>query len=145
MFPYINGLSEAMIDLLQVETVSVSNSRPPDKQDRSPRKTSTNMDADLSNQEMENQPLSTISKLPPLRRAALHFLVLLIRRATSQLDGIPIQEVQSALLLPGSLLKRASITLGYLISTDEDDVVRVMAREGKESLEQLQRTLLGID
>lgn len=145
VFPYINGLSEAMIDLLQVETVSMSNSRPPDKQDGSPRKTSTSTDADISNQEMENQPLSTNSKLPPLRRAGLQFLVLLIRRTTSQLDGIPIQEAHSALLLPGSLLKRASITFGYLISTDEDDVVRVMAREGKESLEQLQRALLGID
>jgi len=145
VFPYINDLSQAMIDLLQVETVSVSSSQPPDKQDRSPKKTSTKMDADLSNQEMENQPLSTNSKLPPLRRAALHFLVLLIRRTATQLDGIPIQEVQSALLLPGSLLKQANITLGYLISTDEDDVVRVVAREGKESLEQLQRTLLGID
>jgi hypothetical protein len=134
-----------MIDLLQVETVSASSTQPPDKQDRCPKKTSTKMDADLSNEEMENQPLSTNSRLPPLRRAALHFLVLLIRRTASQLDSIPIQEVQSALLLPGSLLKRASITLGYLITTDEDDVVRVMAREGKESLEQLQRTLLGID
>lgn len=145
MFPYIEDLSQAMIGLLQVETVPVLTPRPPDKQDTRAKTTLTNEDADLSSQKMKNQPLSTNSKLPPLRRAALHFFVLLIRGARRRLDGVPIQEVHSALLLPGALLKQASITLGYLILTDADDVVRVMAQEGKESLEQLQRTLLGIE
>jgi hypothetical protein len=41
------------------------------------------------------------------------------------------------------VFQRLSTTLGYISSTDKDKVVRVMAREAKENLEQLQHAAFG--
>ncbi|KAH0840123.1 hypothetical protein J3R83DRAFT_1100 [Lanmaoa asiatica] len=46
--------------------------------------------------------------------------------------------------LPATLLKRAKVTLGYIASTDEDGIVRVMAREANEAIDQLNKATLGV-
>jgi hypothetical protein len=45
--------------------------------------------------------------------------------------------------VPASTLKRAKTTLAYVASTDQDSVVRTMAREASEGLRQLQHAILG--
>jgi hypothetical protein len=48
------------------------------------------------------------------------------------------------MLIPDAYLGRARTTLGYVSSTDEDTVVRVMAREAGEELAQLSNALVGL-
>ena len=89
---------------------------------------------------MDTHPMMANSKFPPLRRAALHFLMLLIRACISRVyDMGPV-----GMLIPAAQTVRARTTLGYVASTDEDAVVRVMAREAKEGLEQLSSALVGL-
>lgn len=89
---------------------------------------------------MDSRPTAANSKYPPLRRAALHFLSLLVRALTGRaysgdgVGGVP----------PGPEMKRALSVLGYVATTDEDEVVRIMAREASGHVEQLQRALLGL-
>jgi len=89
---------------------------------------------------MDSDPTSANSKFPPLRRAALHFLSLLIRASTQ----IIYDEKPSLTLITGEVLQRMHLTLGYVSSTDEDGVVRVMAREAKENLEQMKKVMMGL-
>ncbi|KAF8639852.1 hypothetical protein AX17_001107 [Amanita inopinata Kibby_2008] len=136
ILPYIVDLSEVMVDLLQVEGVSTKNTpREPHKSADS----SVNGGIEVPTPTMDSQPTSVNSKFPPLRRAALHFLSLLIRSMTQEL-----YEKSASLHVPGSLLRRAKTTLAYVSFTDEDAVVRVMAREAGDSLQQLQQAILGL-
>ncbi|KAL1747481.1 hypothetical protein HDZ31DRAFT_31894 [Schizophyllum fasciatum] len=125
VLPYLQDLTSALLDLLQVESVAEINP-PPSKE--LPASNPAADPAAKSAPSMDSQPTSTHSKFPPLRRAALHFLALLVR-ATKQHDG---------------LIRRAKITLGYLSSTDQDNIVRVMARETGEELSELQRAIAGL-
>jgi hypothetical protein len=50
----------------------------------------------------------------------------------------------TGILVPGAYLTRARATLGYVASTDEDAVVRIMAREAGEGLGQLSNALVGL-
>ncbi|KAH9918173.1 uncharacterized protein BXZ73DRAFT_92241 [Epithele typhae] len=50
----------------------------------------------------------------------------------------------AALLVPPRVMRRARTTLGYVAATDADDVVRVMARETVEGLDQLAEAVLGL-
>jgi hypothetical protein len=89
---------------------------------------------------LDSQPTSIDSKLPPLRRAALHFLALLLRASTAHVydqshEGNPFSQSQ---------LRRAKTTLAYVASTDEDSIVRVMAREGVEGIDQLSKAIAGL-
>ena len=133
LLPYAIDLSEAMIDLLQTEGVPTSH-RPrvhdqsEDKEDDQPTPT------------MDSHPTFTNSKFPPFRRAALHFLSLLIRETTKHMYDTAF----GASPLPDTQMKRARATLAYLAYTDEDMVVRVMAREAGEGLAQLGRAMMGI-
>ncbi|KAJ7180037.1 hypothetical protein C8R43DRAFT_384856 [Mycena crocata] len=113
LVPYVADLSEAMIDLLQTESTSTI---PEESEDTNP----TSLDA----------------KLPAFRRAALHFLGLLIRETTRQLYD------SSEVELSSRLLKRIRTTLAYVSSTDGDMVVRVMAREAVEGLVELEEAKL---
>ncbi|KAJ7047394.1 hypothetical protein C8F04DRAFT_935919 [Mycena alexandri] len=114
LIPYVTDLSEAMIDLLQIESSS-----------------------NVSTESDDNNPLSANSKLPPFRRAALHFLGLLIRETTRQI-------YESAHIeFSNRSFKRIRTTLGYVASTDGDMVVRVMAREAVEGLGELEEAMLG--
>ncbi|KAJ3501037.1 hypothetical protein NLJ89_g9525 [Agrocybe chaxingu] len=133
MLPYVEDLCQALIDLLQVEGVSSRFTRTEDEMGSDESQLPSSMDSD---------PISKNPKFPPLRRAALHFLSLLIRSATkcAHDEG----DAVTSLEFSPSTLKRMNVTLNYISSTDEDNIVRVMARETKENLEQLQRAVLGI-
>ncbi|KAJ7638786.1 hypothetical protein FB45DRAFT_739354 [Roridomyces roridus] len=96
---YSAELSEAMIDLLQIESTST-----------------------VSTETEDSNPTSKDPKLPSFRRAAIHFLGILIRQTTNE---------------SGRLLNRIKITLSYVAATDADMVVRVMAREAVEELSEL--------
>ncbi|KAF8974323.1 hypothetical protein BDZ97DRAFT_1900021 [Flammula alnicola] len=146
MLPYAEDLSQAMVDLLQIENVpsrernlepnsaNNSNEQAPIKR-TSRRKThqTTTLDSD---------PTSKNSKFPPLRRAAIHFLSLLIKASTKLIyEETSINPTE---IFPRAIFRRMSLTLGYISSTDEDNMVRVMARETKENLEELQRAAFGL-
>ena len=129
VLPYVVDLADAMIDLLQVEGVSA----------RAPSKPDADMTPDKTPPTMDSQPLSADSRFPPLRRAAIHFLSLLIRSLTEQTYEKSLGDVHIYM----DALQRARTTLAYVASTDEDTIVRVMAREAGEGLEQLQQAFLG--
>lgn len=133
LLPYTPDLAAAMIDLLQLESVSAQ-AAPRAGEEKDPQENQA------APRTMDSEPTSTNTKLPPLRRAALHFLSLLIRACTTQ-----IYESTGGhhSVLPASFVKRAKNTLGYVAATDEDAVVRVMARETNEGLEQLANALMG--
>ncbi|KAK7061701.1 RTP1-C1 domain-containing protein [Favolaschia claudopus] len=114
LIPYVADLSEAMIDLLQIESSVTS---PTESED--------------------SNPTSADSKLPSFRRAALHFLGLLIRETTNQIYDSSRPEFS------GRVLGRIRTTLSYIAATDVDMVVRVMAREAVEALSELEQTIMG--
>ncbi|KAJ7700055.1 hypothetical protein B0H17DRAFT_276446 [Mycena rosella] len=114
LVPYVTDLSEAMIDLLQVESTSMA---PKESED--------------------TNPTSADSKLPAFRRAALHFLGLMIRETIRQIYDSSHTEFS------GRLLSRIRTTLTYVSVTDGDMVVRVMAREALEGLLELEDARMG--
>ena len=120
MLPYSEDLASAIIDLLQVETV-------PSRKDNDTAEQAT----------MDSDPTSTNSKFPPFRRAALHFLSLFFRETTKQV-------YESGSILPDIFIRRAKIVLSYVASTDQDAVVRIMAREASEGLEQIKLAMIGL-
>ena len=89
---------------------------------------------------MDAHPTAANSKFPPLRRAALHFLTLLIQACISRVYDMG----PAGMLIPNAHTSRARTTLGYVASTDEDAVARVMAREAREGLGQLSNALVGL-
>ncbi|KAH9483052.1 Transport and Golgi organization protein 6-like protein [Psilocybe cubensis] len=144
MLPYLEDLCQAMVHLLQIESL-------PLRETEKKKTKSENGDEGQKEQEpsppppptMDSDPTSRNSKFPPLRRAALHFLSLLIRSATKLVyDDTDINS--AAAFFSKDVIRRLSLTLGYISVTDQDDVVRVMAREAKENLEGLQRAAFGI-
>ena len=161
LLPYIADLFGGMVDLLQLESVPATSLPPrkstessePDPDDRQcgkdPRRTKLeDSHEDEEDEEtsqsppvtMDDHPTLANSKFPPLRRAALHFLVLLIRACISRVYDMG----SVGMLIPNVYITRARATLGYVASTDEDAVVGVMAREAREGLEQLSSALLGL-
>lgn len=107
----------------------------------------------------EFKPTTTSSKIPPLRRAALHFLILLTRAYAAQVDdasamlsGSPSISLspsgsgtrRTVYVLPPDVLRRARTTAAYVAATDEDGIVRVMAGELVESLDGLAEAMLGL-
>ena len=131
---YINDLAGGMIDLFQVEMVSTVKS-PPKDGDGGTHKTGEHEGMEA----LDSKPTAVDPKLPPLRRAALHFWTSLLHQLThATYDGTMTER------LPAALLRRAKVTLGYIASTDEDGIVRVMAREANEAIGQLNKATLGI-
>jgi len=128
--PYAVDLSEAMIDLLQIESL-------PEITKLHMQQTEEEAETQLQGT-MAFQPVSTDPKLPPLRRAALHFLAQLFRASTA---GIYDSGYQGHLLL-GSQAKRMKTTLAYIASTDKDNVMRVMAREAIAEIDQLTEAIV---
>ncbi|KAF7790091.1 hypothetical protein EIP86_001041 [Pleurotus ostreatoroseus] len=106
----------------------------------------------------EFKPTTTSSKIPPLRRAALHFLLLLIRAYIAQVDdasaalsepSISISPIgpgtrRAMYVLPPDVLRRVRTTAAYVSSTDEDGIVRIMAVELVEALDGLAEAMLGL-
>jgi len=152
LLPYAADLAEAMVDLLQVETVPATQGqrRPPRKDgqaldpEREDKGTDDERGGDtpppFTPDTMDAQPTSSNSKFPPLRRAALHFMTLLIQACTTRFYD---SDAGDALAFPPRLVSRAKTTLGYVAATDEDAVVRVMAREALEGLDQLAQAIVG--
>ena len=93
---------------------------------------------------MDARPTAANPKFPPLRRAALHFLALLLRAQTARVYNASRAPSLGIVLPSASEMKRAETVLGYVSVTDEDSVVRVMAREATELLQQLRNALLGL-
>ena len=123
-----------MIDLFQVEMVSTVQSPPKDGE----RGTQRPQEHD-GKEALDSKPTAIDPRLPPLRRAALHFWTSLLHQLThATYDGTAMER------LPAILLRRAKVTLGYIASTDEDGIVRVMAREANEAIDQLNKATLGI-
>ena len=134
MLRYINDLATAMIDLFQVEIVTTMQS-PPKGGDGGARKAEKHEGTEA----LDSKPTAIDPKLPPLRRAALHFWTTLLNQLTHAIyDGTMVER------LPAALLKRAKVTLGYIASTDEDGIARVMAREASEAIDQFNKATLGI-
>lgn len=89
---------------------------------------------------LDTQPTSTNTKLPPLRRGALHFLALLVRALVERAyEGKP---PEASVL--HTLTNRGAAVANYVAATDVDGVVKVMARETCEIIEQLRRPALGV-
>jgi hypothetical protein len=127
---YIDDLAGGMIDLFQIEMVSTGS---PPKDGDGGKRTAEGVEA------LDSKPTAIDPKLPPLRRAALHFWTSLLHQLThATYDGTTVER------LPATLLRRAKITLGYIAATDEDGIVRVMAREANEAIDQLNKATLGI-
>ena len=164
LFPYAADLFGGMVDLLQLETVpatspprntSGSSESNPDEQERRKGTGGTKAEGIYERDEQneiagpESQPLlltmdthPTVAnpKFPPLRRAALHFLALLIRECTTRVYDTSFTELP----ISDAYVTRARTTLGYIAVTDEDIVVRAMAREAREGLGQLSNALVGL-
>ncbi|KAH9853650.1 hypothetical protein C2E23DRAFT_113637 [Lenzites betulinus] len=141
--PYTVDFADAMVDLLQVESVPATQRKtePRSEPDPDPDANDDEKGVNKPPATMDTQPTSANTKFPPLRRAALHFLSLLTQACTNH-----VYETGSAdrMLLPPELLRRARVTLGYIAATDADDVVRVMARETLEGLDQLAEAIVGL-
>jgi hypothetical protein len=118
-----------MIDLLQVESVPRSSGRGSQSQ----------RDATCGEVNPDSEATSTDSKLPQLRRAALHFIAISVRGLIARVhDGHELpREIQKV------TIGRAASTLSYVALVDEDAIVRLMARETRELLDDLGRAFLG--
>jgi hypothetical protein len=131
LLQYSGDLFEAMIDLLQVESVAVPGNI------ISGNEKASSTDEVKPTITVDSHPTSTNSKLPPLRRAALHFLMRLVQQAT-------VDAYQSGSMGQAFSIKRARTTVAYVASTDEDAVVRVMAREVLDALKDLVQASVGM-
>ncbi|KAF9009097.1 hypothetical protein BDQ17DRAFT_1349522 [Cyathus striatus] len=132
ILPYFGDLFGAMIDLLQLESVP---------RNSSPVSNKGGAEQDLIT--MDSHPTSTHSKFPPLRRAAIHFISLLLREIHVQVqDSYNTHPFQ--LPFTSETIMRLKVTLNYIASTDEDNIARVMAREARDQIQELQNALLGL-
>ena len=145
ILPYAVDLTSSMLDLLQVE--SVATAEPirvrAAKEDSTPAPdvAGENKPKTEKQDSVEYQPTTKDSKIPTLRRSALYFLSLLTRAFAAQLEDASTLAVY---ILPGDLMRRAKTTVGYVAATDTDLVVRVMAKETLESLDDLAEGMLGL-
>ncbi|KAJ3874121.1 hypothetical protein F5051DRAFT_475092 [Lentinula edodes] len=117
VLPFLLDLAEGMIDLLQIETTSTTDNTTTTKSEEGRKST------------MDDRPTSTNIKFPPLRRAALHFLTLLICETTKEIYESYASVGDNARLSIG-LTERMRIT--------------VMAREALEDLAHLKLAKLTI-
>jgi len=132
-----------MIDLLQIESVPLAHDHK--LKNTTPTNLTENGSEPSGNDEpqtMDSNPTSKNPKFPPLRRAAIHFLSLLIQTTTRQLYDQPGTDI--SVVFPRMFFDRLRITLGYISSSDADNVVRLMARDATEGLKQLQQAVLEI-
>lgn len=175
---YTEEIAEGMLDLVLVEmTVATPTPRPKTKVNEKRMETNTEVSTEQAEPEpaptpqsqaerppdpLDISPLSASSKVPALRRAALHFLALLVRVLTQEAyergggswSGVQIRGIYGGQTgaytsyeggpLPREFMRRARTVLEYIAAVDEDTVVRVMAREVGEGLEGLEKALVGL-
>ncbi|SJL02270.1 uncharacterized protein ARMOST_05596 [Armillaria ostoyae] len=120
---YFQDLVGGMIDLLQLESVQT------EEEDRE--------------KSMDENPTKADGKFPPMRRAAVRFLGVLVREATKAIYNNEDVGYERR-IWQVDVLRRAKVTLGYLAATDGDGVVRVMAREVGEQLQQLEEAFVEV-
>ncbi|KAJ8522977.1 hypothetical protein ONZ45_g477 [Pleurotus djamor] len=140
LIPYAMDLADAMLDLIQVESASNAPAQRSRNKDKDTKEVNSDSSTKPSPDVMDDQPTTTNSKLPPLRRAAIHLLSMLTRSAIKQLYT----ESSQGQPFPPRLIQRAKTTLSYVAFTDEDMRVRVMAREAGEYFEQLEQAAIGL-
>jgi len=133
LLSYIQDLCFGLIDLLQVEAFAAKSVVQQKEAEGHSHEGLTTMDSD---------PTLKDSKIPALRRSAIHFLGSYIREIIQLIYND--KHLDAKIMIPMSLAQKASITLDYISSTDDDGRVRVMAKEVKEDLGDLQRALLGL-
>jgi len=138
-----------MLDLLQIEgahALAQSRAQAQEQQQQPPASSSmpTHVDHDSPSAlpptvDMDSHPTTADAKFPPFRRASLHFLGVLVRAYTRRAYD------SSSSGISGEFpVRRATVTLGYVVATDADPVVRVMAREVVEAVDTLDRALVGL-
>jgi hypothetical protein len=147
---YSREIGEAMLDLLQLETVTsvekerYAKSKAPDD-DRSQAATSSYITLKHIIQpgdiEMDLDPLQKDTKLSPLRRSAIHFLTVLVKNLLQQVYESGASSVSGNLFSA----QRGLTTLRYIATTDADNTARVLAAEAADLLAQLRRAMLSID
>ena len=132
LLPYIQDLCFGFIDLLQVEALAAKNIPKAAESGGSVLPTAT----------MDSNPTLKNPKLPALRRSAIHFLGSYFRAATKLIydEG----NLDATTMLPKLLVQKATVTLDYISSTDDDSRVRFMAKEAREGLKDFQRAALGL-
>jgi hypothetical protein len=174
---YTEEIAEGTLDLVLVEmTVTTPIPRPKAKVNEKRMEMNTEVSTTQAEPEpaptprsqperppdpLDMSPLSAFPKVPALRRAALHFLALLVRALTQEAyergvgswSGIQIRDIYGRQTgantsyeggLPREFMRRARTVLEYIAAVDEDAVVRVMAREVGEGLEGLEKALVGL-
>jgi hypothetical protein len=175
---HTDGIAEGMLDLVLVEmTVATPTPRPTAKVNEKIMEADPEVSMEQAEPELaptprsqperppdplDISPLSASSKVPALRRAALHFLALLMRVLTQEAyergggswSGVQIRGIYSGQTgaftsseggpLPREFMRRAHTVLEYIAAVDEDTVVRVMAREVWEGLDGLEKALVGL-
>ncbi|KAG1754005.1 uncharacterized protein EDB91DRAFT_1101110 [Suillus paluster] len=174
---YTGEIAEGMLDLVIVEmTVATPTLRPTAKVEGKKTDKDTEVSTGKPDAEptptpqpqrppdpLDISPLNTSPKVPALRRAALHFLALLVRALMQEAyerggtgggswSGVQIRGIYGGQTgaftadeggsLPPGFIRRARTVLGYIAAVDEDTVVRVMAREVGEGLEGLEKALV---
>ncbi|KAK1224380.1 hypothetical protein PQX77_012676 [Marasmius sp. AFHP31] len=117
LLPFFVDLSNGILDLLQLEGQTGE-----------------------SEGAIDDNPTSKNSKFPPLRRAALHFLALLLKGTIENIYDTSFGRN----IFSQDLIRRTKITLSYAADTDGDSVVRVMAREAVELVRQLELAIVDI-
>ena len=121
MSKYTHDIANTTLDIMQTETETA---RPlPVTQHEAVDGSA----ATTSQQTLDDDPTSTKTRHPPLRRAAAHVATLLLRveaaRETGQLDRED--------------LRRMHIVLDYVGATDADAATRAMCREGVQAIAEI--------
>jgi len=164
--PWLTDLASGVLDLVQLEGVSskpLDMERMEKKADGitlSEKEGDTDPPSAKGRREdvMDHKPLSKDPKMAPFRRAALHFLSRLLHSSLQQNTLSQPSHVKTSLesstfnfpsrsygmqrdrlddVFPEELVRKMRIVLSYAKAYDEDDVVRVMARETLELVNQL--------
>ena len=147
LLPYAHDISNAMLDLLQIEGSRASaqgQQQPASTTDANASSTSSSPPT----ASMDSQPTTADPTFPPFRRASLHFLGMLVRaytrRAYAGVSSDPGVSGSGMPALDDFPVRRAATTLGYIATTDADAVVRVMAGEVGDAVHALERALVGL-
>ncbi|KAJ1308574.1 hypothetical protein OPQ81_004273 [Rhizoctonia solani] len=130
---WTDDILSGMLDILQLESVQTV------PLSRKAREEMRNQEATKLDSAVDSRPQKIDSKLPPLRRSALHCFALIIR---SMVEGV-YEGTRPARL--GSLRGKAVTVLDYLRITDSDPVVRTQAAETLSLVKQLGRAELGLE
>jgi hypothetical protein len=146
---YSHEIGEAMLDLLQLETVASAEKRDGEPaaqdgqrlQDATLSYITSRQIVQAGDIEMDLDPLQKDGRLSPLRRSAIHLLTVLVKVLLHQVYEHGASGVRGNLFSA----QRGLTTLRYIATTDADTTVRVLAAEGADLLVQLRRAMVSAD